>query len=98
MTDYKRLAYQSEDIFRLGVSLPVVAMRQLPKLAEKFHALPDHPEYKPGTQHAMAEGIMDFYREHLHLMDDERELREAFDKACKLHHYSHFMLALCLSV
>ena len=71
MTEHKRLAYLSEDTFALGKSLPVVAMRQLPKLAEKFRALPDHPDYLPGAQNAMADGIMTFYNRNLKYMDDE---------------------------
>jgi len=97
MTEHKRLAYLSEDTFRLGITLPVVALRQLPKLAEKFRALPDVPDYWPGAQRAMAAGIMAFYDANKHLMDDERELRESFTRACKLHQHSHHTLALFAS-
>lgn len=94
MTDYKKLAYQCEDTFILGKSLPVVALRQLPKIADKFLALIDHPDYLPGTQRAMASGIMTFYRTNERYINDERQLREAFYMACKLHHHSHYTLAL----
>lgn len=94
MNDYKKLAYQSEDTFALGKTLPVVAMRQLPKLADKFKALPDHPDYLPGTQQAMSERIMEFHRDNMRFMDDERELKESFKKACKLRHHGPFELLL----
>lgn len=94
MTEIKKLAYQSEDTFVLGKSLPVVAMRQLPKLAEKFRALDEHPDYNPGAHRAMASGIMDFYNANVKYMDDERELKERFTRACKLHQNSHYTLAL----
>ncbi len=94
MTEIKKLAYESEDTFILGKSLPVVAMRQLPKLADKFLALPDHPDYLPGAQRAMASSILSFYEENKHLMDDERELRRRFEKECKLHRHSSCELAL----
>lgn len=94
MTEHKKLAYQSEDTFVLGKSLPIVAMRQLPKIADKFLALDDHPDYWPGAHRAMANGIMEFYEENKRYMDDERELKERFTRACKLHQNSHYTLAL----
>ena len=94
MTDYKRLIYKVEDTFILGKSLPVVALRQLPKLAQQFETLPNIPEYISGTQRAMAEIIMDFYNENKTLIDDERELLDVFKKVCKLHKYSHYTLRL----
>lgn len=97
MNEHKKLAYLSEDTFKLGISLPVVAMRQLPKIAEQFNALPDHPDYLPGAQRAMAYGIMKFYNDNKRFMDDERELREAFTEACKLHKNSHYTLAMFAS-
>ena len=94
MNEYKKIAYESEDTFALGKTLPVVAMRQLPKIADKFYALPDHPDYVPGLQRAMGNGVMRFYNNNLKYMDDERELKEQFKKACKLHHHSHYELRL----
>lgn len=94
MTEIKKLAYQSEDTFILGKSLPVVAMRQLKKLADKFLALPDEQGYLPGAQRAMASSIMEFYDNNEHLMSDERKLRQCFEQACKLHKNSSFTLAL----
>lgn len=94
MTEYKKLSYKSEDTFKLGLTLPVVAMRQLPKLAKEFDELPDNPDYMRDTQHAFADGIMRFYNENLRYMDDERQLRENFQRVVKLAHYSHKYLAL----
>ena len=94
MTDYKRLIYKVEDTFVLGKSLPVVAMRQLPKLAEQYAALPDIPDYLPNTQKGIAAGIMTFYDDNKKYMDDERQLFESFNRACKLHQHSRHTLAL----
>lgn len=94
MTEYKKLIYKTEDTFILGKSLPVVAMRQLPKLAQQFRSLPDSPCYMPGTQVAIASGIMTFYNTNMRFMDDERELLEAFNVAVRLHHHSHYTLRL----
>lgn len=94
MTELKKLAYLSEDTFILGKSLPVVAMRQLKKLADKFLALPDEQGYLQGTQRAMASGILSFYEKNEHLMGDERELRKSFEVACKLHQHSSYTLSL----
>lgn len=94
MTEYKQLIYKVEDTFILGKTLPVVAMRQLPKLAEQFAALPDSPLYINGTQKAIASGIMTFYDTNKRFMDDERELFEAFNVACKMHHHSRYTLRL----
>lgn len=94
MTEYKKLAYQCEDTFILGKSLPIVALRQLPKIADKFLALPDVPDYLPGTQRAIASGIMDFYDTNKPYADDERQLRESFIDSCKQHRHSHYTLNL----
>lgn len=94
MTEYKKLIYKVEDTFILGKTLPVVAMRQLPKLAEQFAALPDVPEYIPRTQEGIASGIMTFYNTNKRFMDDERELLEAFTVVCKNHHHSRYTLRL----
>ena len=89
MNEHKKLAYQLEDTFALGISLPVVAMRQLPKIAEKFAALPDCNDYPNGVQRVMHEHIMSFVEKNKRYMDDERELREIFVKAQKSNMYSH---------
>lgn len=94
MTDYKKLIYKVEDTFHLGKSLPVVAMRQLPKLAEQFRALPDIPEYLPNTQKTIADVIIDFYNTNKLFMDDERELLDVFTSACKLNTYSRYTLRM----
>ena len=94
MNEYKRLIYKVEDTFILGKSLPIVAMRQLPKLAEQFKALPDIPEYLPNTQVGIATGIMTFYDTNRRYMNDERELLEAFSVACKMNHHSRYTLRL----
>ena len=94
MTEIKKLSYQSEDTFILGKSLPVVAMRQLKKLADKFIMLPDEPGFLPGSQCAMASLIMSFIEDNEHLMDDERELKKRFERACKLNKCSSYTLEL----
>ena len=92
MTEYKKLIYELEDTFALGKSLPLVALRQLPKIAEKFKELPDIPDYLPGTQKALSNGITQFLNECNKIIDDERELKEVFTMRTKLHHYSHYTL------
>ena len=94
MTDYKKLSYKLEDTFELGKSLPVVAIRQLPKIAGQFRSLPDHPDYLTKTSEAMARLIDDFVSENKRYIDDERELRQVFVKACKKNRYGHYLLRL----
>lgn len=91
MTPQKKLIYQMEDTFTLGKSLPIVAMRQMPKLAEKFRATPDLPEHPTGSMNAMADNIDRFYRENKQLLDDndERELFGIFNNACKSKQFSN---------
>lgn len=89
MNEYKKLAYQLEDTFALGISLPVVAIRQLPKIAERFAALPNDPDYLDGVQYVMHKNIMSFVEKNKRYMDDERELRTVFEKAHKSKMYSH---------
>ena len=84
MTEYKKLIYKVEDTIALGKSLPVVAMRQLPKLAKEFEGLQDIQEYKPGTQALMSAWIMAFYNNNEKLLDDERELKKIFTQYSKL--------------
>lgn len=94
MTDHKKLAYKLEDTFILGKSLPVVAMRQLPKLADQFRTLPDHSSYQPGTSAAIAGLIEDFADENKRYMDDERELKQIFERTCKANRFGHHLLSL----
>lgn len=100
MTDYKRLAYKLEDTVYLGKSLPIVALRQMPRLAEQFAALPDIPQYLHGTQRALSSHIMYFVNEQQDFLDDERELKERFTRADKLdlfgpHYLKLFEASLC---
>ena len=94
MTELKKLSYKLEDIFTLGKSLPVVSMRQLPKLAEQFVQLKDTPGYIRNTHKAIATHIMTFYEKNKDNMDDEQLLSERFTQACKLNRYGHHLLRL----
>lgn len=94
MTEHKKLIYQLEDTFTLGKQLPVVALRQLSKLAQRFRDLPDVPDYLPGTSVAVATNIETFVRTNNRYIDDERELKESFTVACKNKLFSHHYLKL----
>ena len=94
MTELKKLSYKLEDTFVLGKSLPVVAMRQLPKLADAFAALPNEDGYVKGAPLAMANHIRCFLRRNNQFMDDERELLKIFDDACRRALYGPQYLAL----
>ena len=94
MNEYKKLAYKLEDTFALGKSLPIVAMRQLTKIAEEFTNLQEDDCYKPKTHIMMASHINDFVSKHKHLMDDERELKKVFTSACKHERYGPKFLEL----
>lgn len=95
MTEYKRLSYKLEDAIYLGKSIPIVVLRQtLPTLAKLFDALPDIPDYIPGTQHAISKMITDFIDEQSHFADDECELKERFVKADKFNKLGHHLLSL----
>lgn len=98
MTEHKKIIYQLEDTFALGKSLPVVAMRQLPKIAERLNALEDHPDYMPDTAKVIAKSVVEFYNKNMEIIDDERELKEVFTKACKSKFYSHHYLNLFAEV
>lgn len=94
MTEYKKLSYELEDTILLGKKLPIVAMNQLPKIAQKFMILPDIEDYLPGTQKAMHDSIMEFVEKNKKYLDDERELKEIFKQKAKLHQLSHYTLRL----
>ena len=94
MTELKKLSYKLEDTFALGKSLPVVAMRQLPRIADAFAVLPDDQEYIAGTQQALARHVRCFVAEHIGMMDDERELKRVFADACKKASYGPRYLEL----
>lgn len=92
MTELKRLSYKLEDTFVLGRSLPVVAIRQIKRLSDQIRALEDHPDYLPRTPSIIAEIIDDFVESNKHLLDDERELKEVFERVCKMHKFGPSML------
>lgn len=94
MTEIKKLSYKLEDIFALGKSLPVVAIRQLPKIIEQFRQLPDEQGYIPATQNAMACHVEKFQETMLPYIDDEKFLRKSFEVAYKNHRYGPDYLAL----
>ncbi|MBQ9560581.1 MAG: hypothetical protein IJV08_11490 [Bacteroidaceae bacterium] len=94
MTELKKLSYKLEDTFALGRSLPVVAMRQLPKLADAFEALPQEPGYVEGVPLAMASHIRGFVSRNSRLIDDERQLTAIFTDACRRAVYGPRYLAL----
>ena len=76
----------------LGKELPVVAMKQLPKIAEKFRSLPDNIDYLPGTAQVMADHIDTFIKDNSRYIDDERELKDIFKEAVSKGKYSkHFL-------
>lgn len=92
MTELKKLSYKLEDTFILGKSLPVVAMRQLVKLARQFSELPDEPGYEIGTQKAISRHIVIFLDRNEKYIDDERELLKIFNDAVKRHLYGPCLL------
>ena len=94
MTEYNKLFYKIEDTFVLGRALPVVAMRQITKLAEQIRSLPDSPQYIQNTQNVISEDLMKFYEDNKHLMDDERALKKVFDYQCKKGMFKSSLLAL----
>lgn len=94
MTEHKKLAYKLEDIFSLGKSLPVVALRQLPRIADEFDALQESDGYLPQTHNVIANSIRRFVSNNSRYMDDERELKRIFKEECRLSSFGTRQLAL----
>ena len=80
MKEYRKLTSEMEDCVALGKSLPVVALRQMKKIAAKFGKMPDTPDLLPGTQHAFEKMLNKFVDECMEDADDERYLKQIFAK------------------